>query len=87
MRTIYKYALAYDDEQVLYLHRGASILTVQNQREELVLWADVDTSNDKVMRKIRILFTGFEIPSYLVLSFISTVQLSNGLVAHIFEEI
>jgi hypothetical protein len=43
MKIIYKYRLDVIEKQVLKLPRGAQLLCVKNQREQLCVWAVVDT--------------------------------------------
>jgi hypothetical protein len=84
MRTIHKYELF--PETVLDIPRGATVLSVQVQREKPYLWAEVDTSNELTKRKFIGVGTGHTIPSEARLSFIGTVQLEGGaLVFHIYE--
>lgn len=93
MKTIYKYPLEIKDTQFIKLPAGAQILTAQTQktgyREQLCLWALVDTDNKTKTREIVIIGTGNPIKladeSWL-LNYISTVQQLDGrLVWHVFE--
>jgi hypothetical protein len=90
MLTIHKYVLKNEDLQKVIMPKNSSILSVQNQFEEICLWASVDTEEEKEERTILIVGTGNPI---IVLKskketayFIGTVQLRQGnLVFHVFE--
>lgn len=64
MKTIYKYVLELKDTQVVDMHEGAVILTVQVQHtrgypfNRICLWAEVDTDKPVFMRTIKIYGTG-----------------------------
>ena len=87
MKTIYKYKLANVYDQFVELPRGAEVLSAQVQRDEIRLWALVDSGATKTDRRaFRIHGTGHSIPDVERLSFIDTVQLSGGaLIFHVFE--
>jgi len=55
---IFKYLLTLEDSQVLYLPKGAKILSVGEQRGILYLWAEVDPEADPEPRTIEIIGTG-----------------------------
>lgn len=85
MKTIYKYKLKQVDTQTVKMPNDAQILSVGEQDGELMLWARVDTANEKEARKIEIYGDGARALDEHELSFIGTVQMSAGLVWHIFE--
>jgi len=60
MKVIFKYPL--DGSLRVSLPAGAKILTVGNQREELMLWAEVDTTASSEMRQFRVYGTGDQMP-------------------------
>lgn len=87
MKTIYKYELEVTDFQFILMPIGAEILTVKNQDEKVMLWAIVDTDQLSETRNFEILGTGNKIPTSIGTSreYISTIQMGNGLVWHVFE--
>lgn len=84
MKTIYKYILKITDRQLVRMHEGANILTTANQRGELCIWAEVDTSRPCENRNIRIVGTGNPFipknPGY-----IGSAQIED-FVWHVYEE-
>jgi len=85
MKTIWKYALLVADRQELQMPTGANFLAVQVQREEICLWALVDTDNPLVGRRIHTYGTGQGLGE--LGTYIGTYQLrGGGLVFHVFEE-
>lgn len=88
--VIYKYAIGSDPGSFdLPLPFGAQILSVGEQDGELFLWARVraNCTRGEHHRRFRLLWTGqhFEMPAQA--THLSTVQMSTGLVVHIFEVI
>jgi len=85
---IWKFQLAVIDSQILSLPRGATILTVQMQCDDLQLWALCDADSTVEDRIIRIIGTGHSIPPNESerLRYINTFQMGGGsLVFHVFE--
>jgi hypothetical protein len=83
-KTVYKYSLRVDDEQVVLLPRDAELLTIQVQHGQPVLWALVDPTRIEEPRKISIRGTGHDAPG--VGRYISTFQMYGGELAfHAFE--
>lgn len=84
--TVYKYPLEIEDEQVVLLPTGARILTVQQQNNNIFLWALVNPTSPNVQAfTIRIHGTGHAISDSDELEYINTVQLYGGkLVFHVF---
>jgi hypothetical protein len=87
MKIIYKYKILSGDIFKIKMPRDAQILSVQNQLDNLVLWARVETENYDVLRVLHIFFTGSEaLPENIVnMRYTATVQMLNGLVVHIFD--
>jgi hypothetical protein len=88
MKTIYKVELKITDVQTIELPSGAEILTVQNQRNSLCLWALVETDAKLVSRVIEIIGTGNPIEPR-PRKYIGTAQISHGefpFVWHVFEQ-
>ena len=48
MRIVWKYALAMADTQLVNLPNGAEILSVQDQRGTLTIWAMVDPDEKRI---------------------------------------
>ena len=86
MRVVYKYVLELVGSQIIELPTKAMILSVQLQGTSLCLWALIDTDYSIERRTILIAGTGHDIGASGV-AYISTVQLDNGLVFHIFEDV
>ena len=94
MKTVYKYKLPLDDYVKIVMPKGAEIISVGEQEQELVIWAVVDSTAIEHRNKVfRIAGTGHPLSRNLSngpdekLLFIGTVQHSNGLVWHVFEVI
>jgi hypothetical protein len=84
-RQIWKFPIAIRDEQSLLMPRGSEILSVQEQKGLICVWAlaDIDAPFEK--RLIRIYGTGHPIEGEPG-EFIATVQTDGGnLMRHIFE--
>ena len=61
MRTVHKYVLTEAVNQVS-TYEGARLLHVDNQREQITVWAEVNTLNRECMRTLHVVGTGGEIP-------------------------
>lgn len=91
MKTIYKYPLAWLDEQIINLPKDAMILSVVWIRGEICVYALVDTDALETERRtIEIVGTGNPIPPNTepaTRTFLGTVHNENQtLVFHIFEK-
>ncbi len=84
MKTIHKYPLQLKEQQKIHLHEDAQILYAGEQNGDLFLWARVNTDFDTELRTIQVYGTGHEVNEF-DLGYISTVQMQNGLVFHVFE--
>lgn len=84
--SIYKYPLKAQEHQELELPLGAQILSVQAQRNEICIWALVNTGTiNTEIRRVSIYPTGRSSSSTLDREFLGTVQLHGGdLVFHVF---
>lgn len=83
MIAVYKYTLNLIRRQELLIPQNAKILHIGEQNSQITLWAQVNTSEDKTKLPIFIFGTGHPIPSP-DLEYIGTVQMTNGLVSHVF---
>jgi len=85
MRTIHKYELSIiDDIQEFNLTNSYSINHFGEQDGKLMMWADIRTESVDHLTKIQVIGTGHDIGEYRA-SHLQTVQMSNGLVWHIYE--
>ena len=84
---IYKYVLLIADEQTIEIPLGSKILCVQNQKEDLCIWAEVNPKNNLVKRTFLVIGTGHNTPNSRD-NYIGTVQTLNGnLVWHVYEKL
>lgn len=83
MKTIWKFTLQPECE--LEMPKGAELLSVREQGEDICLWALVDPTADKEVRRFRGFGTGHDVPDQ-PMKFIGTAHLHGGsLVFHVFE--
>lgn len=82
-RVIWKYELAPFTR--LQLPRGAQVLHVGGQEDEVVMWAAVAPDAPKVEREFRIVATGHDFDPDEVASYHGTAHLENGPVFHVLE--
>jgi hypothetical protein len=85
MRTVYKYPLNNIGENELKLHRGFQIIHAGEQDGVVNLWVDSRTDNQKDDVTIVIYGTGHQMSEYAQ-EHIQSVQMSNGLVWHIYRQ-
>jgi hypothetical protein len=90
IHKIFKYPIEVTDEQILRLPAGSQILSVIEQRNEMVLYAMVPHPNDYpevyVEYDIRVVGTGHDVKfSTRDFTFVGTVSMyKGGLVFHVF---
>lgn len=83
MRNVWKYTLL--PECTLEMPRGAQLLSVHVQGDDICLWALVDSSQPLTPRHFVIFGTGHAIHD-VELTYIGTVMMLGGaLVFHVFE--
>ncbi len=86
MRRVFKYAVPDKNYFSLNLPKGAKILTVQEQGDELQLWALVEENAPNEIRSFCFVGTGHCVKDFDNLVYINTVQRSRGgYVYHLFE--
>lgn len=100
MKTIWKFAIGFDEQSGVMMPRGAEILKVDasdydrnHSRVGLpsaYVWAIVDPESSEVLRKIDVHGTGFDLPQSGVFltkhNYIGSVQILSGrLVYHFFD--
>jgi hypothetical protein len=80
--------------QTIELPFYAEMLTIQEQRDKLVMWCIVDTEDELEPRTFHVVGTGNPMPEPeweewpIMLAYVSTVQTKGGrLVWHVFLEI
>lgn len=84
-KKIYKYNLAINDEQVIYIPL-VKILTVQMQNGSPKLWAIVDENVVEIPVQIYIFGTGHELPE-IDLNYISSFKsVGDMFIFHVFYE-
>lgn len=83
-RRIYKYRIELSPLWEIPMPEGAIVLSVQEQRGELVLWAEVVPSRPTTRRRFAVVGTGHVIPDEPH-EYVATVQSYLGLVWHVFE--
>lgn len=88
MKRIFKYELPVMETQLLSLPKKSQVLSVGNQRENLVLWAAVDLRTKETERHIILIgTTGNSLPNLDNADFLVTVLFDNGnFVTHVFHE-
>lgn len=97
MKTIWKFAIGFDEQSGVMMPRGAEILKVdasdydRNQSRvglpSAYVWAIVDPEAPKVLRKIDVRGTGYELSDSLGKhNYIGSAQILSGrLVYHFFD--
>lgn len=88
MVTIWEFRLPTRGSAEVEIQKGARILSVENQHDEIVLWARVDTTNVMVPRRFYVARSREDLEGKVRPkdAFIGTVLLSIGqIAAHVFE--
>lgn len=86
MKTIWKFPLSSEGEQLIKMPQGCAVLCAQVQHDIPCVWAVVDTDAPTVKRRFRIFGTGHPINED-DLQFVGTFQLSGGgLVFHLYMD-
>lgn len=84
MASIVKYKLEITDSQFVSMPRGAKLLKVGFQKDDLFVWAMVKNLDTK-LRYFGIYGTGHPIEFYEIEIYLDTVFQNNGLVWHVFD--
>lgn len=91
MKTIYKYELTAHQKQSVALPKDAVILHVDNQREMICIWCELDPEDkDLRARMFEVFGTGHEIHEDMGIEriYIGTVKLQGGdYIFHVYERI
>lgn len=87
MKTIWKFpVMGGDPEITVEMPRGAKLLALQQQRDEVCLWAEVDPEQPREPRRFSWYGTGLKMPAG-DRAYVGTVQQAGGyLVLHLYEE-
>lgn len=96
MKRVFKYELcritevhggvSSPDEVTVRLPRGAVVRSAGNQRDTLVVWAEVDPDALKYPRRFKLVKTGEEIGQRINYVFIGTVLFFDGeYVVHVYD--
>ena len=84
MRTVHKYVLS-DVRNEVSTYEGARFLCAANQREQITVWAEVNTLERECMRTLHVVGTGHEVPRGA--AFIGTALMAGGdYVFHVYAE-
>lgn len=85
-KQVFKYQFAIDDEFELEMPKGAQILRVACQQSMPMLWALVDASAEKEVRRFAVYGTGHPIEHFDQRIHVATFFMAGGkLVWHLFE--
>jgi len=88
MNTVWKFELEITDTQSIKMPKNAQILSIKKQNDVPVLYALVDTDNEKETRLFEIFKTGHEIMYDMGVTreYIGTYKMQNDrFVFHVFE--
>ena len=86
MHSVWKYTVPVADTFSIETRRGAKILSVAVQGDEVCIWAEVNPTAPVEERRFRMCGTGHPIPEDEDRRFVGTVLLRGGsLVFHLFE--
>jgi len=86
MRTIYKYELKIEDEQIIEMPVGATALSVQTQKGRPCLWMIIDNSQPVHQRRFYLIGTGQPCQHCDGSLYVGTFQFeSSSLVFHLFD--
>ena len=84
MRTVHKYVLS-DVRNEVSTYEGARFLCAANQREQITVWAEVNTLERECLRTLHVVGTGHEVPRGA--AFIGTALMAGGdYVFHVYAE-
>lgn len=86
MNVIYKYNLPIQDGVItVKLPKNSHICDINNQGNDICIWAALEDGAELEERHFRIYGTGHKIEHMEKLRFYRTLHMPNGLVWHIFE--
>ena len=82
-RTVYKYPIV--SSEAISMPRGAVIRHVGEQSGTIYVWAEVWTDYPVVSRSFLVVGTGWKQFALHRFKFIGTVQMSSGLMWHVYD--
>ena len=86
MSVIWKFPVEIKDEFSIEMPAGAELLSIQAQRGEPFLWAEVNPEAELKSRKFRVFGTGQPIEVDEWIEYVGTFQMHDGaLVFHLYE--
>lgn len=84
MRTVHKYVLG-DVTTKVSTFEGVKFLTAANQREQITVWAEVNTMERECLRTLHVVGTGHDVPAGC--DYIGSALMAGGdFVFHIYAE-
>ena len=88
MKTIYKYELKVDDEQILVLPKGSTILTVQSIDNIPYIWVLIDLMMKETENRHILMYKTGGVIDVFEMKYIGTYQVYNGNgIFHTFESL
>jgi hypothetical protein len=86
MKTIHKYVLT-GVANTVPTFEGARFLHVDNQREQITVWAEVETLNRECIRFVHVVGTGHPLPPGEPGDYVGSAVMAGGdFVFHIYAE-
>lgn len=82
MNTIYKFPLKSQQAQVVYIYKGAKLLTAQVQEEKICIWAEVCTSQPMQEVEVAVVPTGGDVP--VGFEYLDTCLVTAWAVLHVY---
>lgn len=84
MKTIHKYVLS-DVRNEVSTYEGARFLHVANQREQITVWAEVNTLARECMATLHVVGTGHEVPRGV--AYVGSAVMAGGdFVFHVYAD-
>jgi hypothetical protein len=89
MKAIWKYTIDYPFRLQFGMPKGAIVRHVDEQRNKICLWVEVDTENEEEQRSFFVIGTGHNFPKDAgVLEYLGTCKMDNGeYIFHVYESI
>lgn len=85
MKTIYKYKLILQEQNLIELPIGGKILDFVEKHGDLFIWVLVDSTAKLTAVDFRIYGTGHELPNSDKLKYVKTCHTLTGYVWHLFQ--
>ena len=84
MRTVHKYVLS-DVRNEVSTYEGARFLCAANQREQITVWAEVNTLERECLRSLYVVGTGGKVPPDC--DYVGSALMADGdFVFHVYAE-